>query len=102
MSILQKARDSIPLRRTNYHSSPGTEISILVVEHLIIRMRLSAILHLLLFLKFLVILRQILALTEPGVKTNERLTGLALIHVHRHINFDVEQIIDNFARAYPR
>ena len=34
--------------------------------------------------------------------TNERLTGLALMHVHRHMNFDVEKIIDNFARAYPR
>ena len=34
--------------------------------------------------------------------TNERLTGLALMHVHRHMNFDVEEIIDNFARAYPR
>ena len=34
--------------------------------------------------------------------TNERLTGLALIHVYRHMTFDVEQIIDNFARAYPR
>ena len=34
--------------------------------------------------------------------TNERLTGLALMHVHRHINLDVDAIIDNFARAHPR
>ena len=34
--------------------------------------------------------------------TNERLTGLALMHVHRHLNFNVDEIIDNFARAYPR
>ena len=34
--------------------------------------------------------------------TNERLTGLALMLVHRHMNFDVEEIIDNFSRAYPR
>ena len=34
--------------------------------------------------------------------TNERLTGLALMHVHRHMNFNIDEIIDNFARAYPR
>ena len=34
--------------------------------------------------------------------TNEWLTGLALMHVHRHMNFNVDDIIDNFARAYPR
>ena len=34
--------------------------------------------------------------------TNDRLTGLALMHVHRHLDFDVETIIDNFARAQPR
>ena len=34
--------------------------------------------------------------------TNESLTGLALMHVHRHMNFDVEEIIDNFARTCPR
>ena len=34
--------------------------------------------------------------------SNERLTGLALMHVHRHMNFDVDKIIDNFAPAYPR
>ena len=32
--------------------------------------------------------------------TNEWLTGLALMHVHRHLMYD--DIIDNFARAYPR
>ena len=34
--------------------------------------------------------------------TNERLSGLALMHVYRHMKFDVEAIIDNFARAHPR
>ena len=33
--------------------------------------------------------------------TNERLTGLALMNVHRRMNFNVDEIIDNFARAYP-
>ena len=32
--------------------------------------------------------------------TNEWLTGLALMHVYRHMNFNVDEIIDNFARAY--
>ena len=34
--------------------------------------------------------------------TYERLTGLALMHVHRHMNFNIAEIIDNFALAYPR
>ena len=34
--------------------------------------------------------------------TNERLTGLALTNVHKHMNFNVDAIIDNFVRAYPR
>ena len=29
--------------------------------------------------------------------TNERLTWLALTHVHRHMNFNGDKIIDNFA-----
>ena len=51
---------------------PRYRIKILVVEHRIIRMQLPAILLGLLFLKFLVILRQIPALTEPGVKTKSQ------------------------------
>ena len=35
--------------------------------------------------------------------TNERLTGLALMHtMHRHIALDIDAIIDNFARADTR
>lgn len=34
--------------------------------------------------------------------TNERLTGLALMHVHRHMPLNIDAIIDNFARANPR
>ena len=72
MLILQKAPDSIPLRRTNDHSNPGTGLSILMVDYRIIRMRLPVILHRLLFLKFLVILRQTPALKEPRVKTKSQ------------------------------
>ena len=33
---------------------------------------------------------------------NERLTALTLLHVHRDIEIDVPQVIDEFARRYPR
>ena len=33
---------------------------------------------------------------------NERLTALTLLHVHRDIEIDAPQVIDEFARRYPR
>ena len=33
---------------------------------------------------------------------NERLTSLALLHLHRDINIDIPEVIDEFARRYPR
>ena len=32
----------------------------------------------------------------------DRLTGLALLHVHRDTMVDIEEIIDNFYVAHPR
>ena len=32
----------------------------------------------------------------------DRLTGLALLHVHRDTMVDIEEIIDNFSVAHPR
>ena len=34
--------------------------------------------------------------------TNERLTGLTLMHLHRDIAIDVDTILDTFARKHPR
>ena len=34
--------------------------------------------------------------------TIERLIGLTLIHVYKHMKFEVEQIINNFACAFPK
>ena len=34
--------------------------------------------------------------------TNERLTGLTLMHLHRDIDIDVDEILDTFARKHPR
>ncbi len=33
--------------------------------------------------------------------TNERLTGLALMHINDDVTLDVEQVIDTFARQNP-
>ena len=33
---------------------------------------------------------------------NERLTSLALLHLHRDIEINIPQVIDEFARLYPR
>ena len=33
---------------------------------------------------------------------NERLTALTFLHVHRDIEVNVPQVIDEFARRYPR
>ena len=55
-----------------YQLSFKPRYRIKIFKHRIIQMQLPAILLRLLFLKFLVILRQILALTEPGVKTKSQ------------------------------
>lgn len=33
---------------------------------------------------------------------NERLTGLTLLHIHRDIDIDIQEVIDEFARRHPR
>ena len=33
---------------------------------------------------------------------NERLTALTLLHIHRDIEIDIPEVIDEFARRYPR
>ena len=33
---------------------------------------------------------------------NERLTSLALLHLHRDIEINIPQVINEFARLYPR
>ena len=33
---------------------------------------------------------------------NERLTSLALLHLHRDIDIDIPEVIDEFARRHPR
>ena len=33
---------------------------------------------------------------------NDRLSSLALLHVHRDIDVSVEDIVDEFARRHPR
>lgn len=34
--------------------------------------------------------------------SEERLTGLALMHIHKDIDVDIEEIIDSFAQEHPR
>ena len=33
---------------------------------------------------------------------NEKLTALTLLHIHRDVEIDVEEVIDEFGRRYPR
>ena len=33
---------------------------------------------------------------------NERLTGLTLLHIHRDIHNDIQEVFDEFARRHPR
>ncbi len=37
-----------------------------------------------------------------GTMSQERKNGLALLHVHRDMQLDLEEIIDMFARNHPR
>ena len=46
-------------------------------------------------------LKRIKSVFRSGM-TNERLSGLALLHMHQDIPIDVEEIIDEFSRRHPR
>ena len=46
-------------------------------------------------------LKRIKCVFRSGM-TNERLSGLALLHLHQDIPIDVEEIIDEFSRRHPR
>ena len=34
--------------------------------------------------------------------SEDRLTGLALMHIHSDMDINLDEIIDNFAREHPR
>ena len=37
-----------------------------------------------------------------SIMGNERLTSLALLHLHRDIDIDIPEVMDEFARCHPR